>query len=88
MPGRSRIRGSYVTRNSDGTFKKWTKVGASARADRRRKVGAKRIPRGPRGGLKRGYGRLGDYPPRVKVAKPLQAVEPVKVKIKKVKKNF
>ena len=41
----------YVVRRKDGTFKRWTRVGKSLKADRRTK--AKRI-------VKSGYGHRGD----------------------------
>jgi len=41
----------YVVRRKDGTFKKWTRVGKSLKADR--KVKAKTI-------VKSGYGHRGD----------------------------
>ncbi|MFW6129812.1 MAG: hypothetical protein ACOC56_01435 [Atribacterota bacterium] len=53
MVARSRIKGHYVTRRADGTFKNWTSVGKSIARDRKRK--AKNTPK------KKGYGHTGDY---------------------------
>ncbi len=50
---RTRIGGSYVTRTKDGRFKKFTSVGKSTRADRRKKTKKKL--------KKRGHGNRGDY---------------------------
>jgi hypothetical protein len=41
----------YVERKANGTFKKWTRVGKSLKADRR-KIAKKKV--------KSGYGHLGD----------------------------
>lgn len=46
-------RSFYVTRDSKGRIKKWTAIGKSLKADRRRK--AKSKPK------KRGRGHRGDY---------------------------
>lgn len=42
----------YVERKADGTFKKWTRIGKSLKADRR-KIAKKKV--------KSGYGHLGDH---------------------------
>lgn len=44
---------TYVVRSKKGTFKKWTNIGRSTKADSR--VRSKRRVK------KRGYGHLGDY---------------------------
>lgn len=69
MPGRSKIRGHYVTRDKMGRFKRWISIGKSIAADRRKKVGSSRIPRDANGGLMSGFGDLGDYPERKKKEK-------------------
>ncbi len=55
MPKRSRIRGHYVTRRGDGTFKNWVSVGKSIHLDKQRK--AKKFKKGKPSG----YGHRGDY---------------------------
>lgn len=50
---RTRIGGSYVERKRNGQFKKWTSVGKSIRADRKKKTRKKL--------KKRGHGNRGDY---------------------------
>ena len=51
MARRYRIGKAYVVRRRDGTFKKWTRIGRSLRADKRKR--AKRTVRS-------GYGHRGD----------------------------
>lgn len=53
--------GAYVERDRLGRFKKWTSVGRSLAADRRKRVGRKRIPKTKGGKAKSGYGHQGDY---------------------------
>ncbi len=36
MPKRQRIKGHYVTRRGDGTFKNWTSVGKSIHIDKQK----------------------------------------------------
>lgn len=48
---KKKTRKFYVERKADGTFKKWTRIGKSLKADRR--VKAKRV-------VKSGFGHLGD----------------------------
>lgn len=53
MGKRSRIGGSYVTRDKKGRFVKWTNIGKSTAADKRKKTRRK---------LKKpGFGHMGDY---------------------------
>lgn len=62
---RGKVKGKpahYVKRDKRGRFKKWTGVGRSIRADRRKKVGHKRIPKTRTKRLRTGYGHKGDYP--------------------------
>ncbi|MFW5889065.1 MAG: hypothetical protein ACOCUD_01660 [Bacillota bacterium] len=54
MPKRQRIKGSYVTRRKDGTFKNWVKVGKSINIDKKRESMTK---------CKQGYGNQGDRKP-------------------------
>jgi hypothetical protein len=51
MGKRNKIGKYYVERRADGTFKKWTSIGKSLKADRRRKTMTK---------SKSGYGHQGD----------------------------
>jgi len=51
MAKRNKIGKYYVQRRKDGTFKKWTGIGKSLKADRRKKSRAK---------VKSGYGHRGD----------------------------
>jgi len=48
---RTKIRKFYVQRRKDGTFKKWTAIGRSLKADRRKKA---------KNTVKSGYGHKGD----------------------------
>jgi len=48
---------AYVERDRHGRFKKWTRIGKSLRADRKKKAWHR-----PK---KRGYGHKGDYGERV-----------------------
>jgi len=50
---RTKLGKSYVTRTKDGKFKKFTSIGKSLAADRRKK--AKNKPKG------KGMGNTGDY---------------------------
>ena len=51
MAKRNKIGKSYVVRRKDGTFKKWTPIGKSLSADRKKKA-VKRV--------RSGYGHRGD----------------------------
>jgi len=54
MAFRTKVRKYYVTRREDGTIKKWTPIGKSLAADRRRNGRAISTSR-------RGQGNQGDY---------------------------
>lgn len=53
MVARSKIGRFYVERYADGRFKKWTSIGKSIAADKRKK--SRFHPKKP------GYGNIGDY---------------------------
>lgn len=53
MGRRYKIGKSYVERRRDGTFKRWSGIGRSLRADRRKRATRR---------TKAGYGHLGDLP--------------------------
>jgi len=56
-----RKKSYYVKRNKKGEITDWSGKGRSLKADRRKKVGDKRIPKTKSGKAKAGYGHLGDY---------------------------
>ena len=52
---------SYVLKDKKGKVKKVVSKARSIRADRRKKVSDKNIPKTKSGKAKSGYGHLGDY---------------------------
>lgn len=64
MVKRDIVKRHYVVRSKTGQFKKWHRIGKSIKADSRKKVGNKRIPKTKSGRSKVGYGHIGDYKKR------------------------